>query len=158
MLGRTKNTRSIVFKINSRQIDNPKQKANEFNEYYTNIPNSVVNSLPRTDAQFEDFLPPRHPTDIQWEPTAHIEIRDIIKKCNNATPGPNGIPMQIFTKNSEVLSSIISQLCNKSLEAEVFPSMYKKGRVIPIHKEKLDIGNYRPIVMLNAIKSKIKCN
>ena len=66
--------------------------------------------------------------------------------------------MQIFKKNSEVLISFISQLCNKSLEAEVFPSMYKKGRVIPIHKEKLDIGNYRPIVMLNAIKSKIKCN
>ena len=55
ILGRSNRIQNQVFKIESRYTDDPQLIANNFNEYLTNIPNTIVRNLPPLDANFEDY-------------------------------------------------------------------------------------------------------
>ena len=67
--------------------------------------------------------------------------------------GPNSIPPIILRKLSNIISTAISNLCNRSLKTGIFPEILKMARVIPIHKKesKLEVSNYRPISLLSNI-------
>lgn len=81
-------------------------------------------------------------------------LSSYIKKLNNDTkPGPDNIPNIILKMCSSTLSSSISYLFNLSLKTGVFPDIWKKSFIRPIHKKdsKNNILNYRPISKLSCI-------
>ena len=153
LLGRTHTAQNRVFKFGSRYTDNPQIISNKFNDYFANIATSVVSDLDTSDATFEDFMPERHPIELPWEPTTQDEIKLIVNKSKTTNPGPDGIPMFVIKNNIDILSPIISNICNKSLITGIFPSIHKRGIITPIYKNKdvTDVSNYRPICLLNAI-------
>ena len=61
--------------------------------------------------------------------------------------------MFVLKNNATFLAPIISHLCNKSLNAGIFPNVHKSGIVVPLYKnkERDDIKNYRPICLLNSM-------
>ena len=115
ILGKSKCNQNQLFKINSRYTDDPRIISNEFNKYFANIASSFIDSLPPSDVSFESYMPPRFPTGIRWEPTSSDEIKRIVKQCKDVKAGPDGIPMSLIKKNIDILSPIISNLCNKSI-------------------------------------------
>ena len=81
----------------------------------------------------------------------------------NSAPGPDKIPMKILKNNANILSPVLSHLCNLSLNTGTFPNIHKIGNIIPLHKgkDKDDIANYRPVCLLNSVSKlleKIICN
>jgi hypothetical protein len=69
--------------------------------------------------------------------------------------GLDGIPVSILKKGIEVLASPLAHLVNMSMASRVFPSGFKLGKVIPVHKGKgkccLDPASYRPVSILVAM-------
>jgi hypothetical protein len=80
---------------------------------------------------------------------------DILKKLKsidlNKGPGPDGIP-PLFIKNcAESLAGALCLLFKQSLREGVFPTLWKRSYITPIHKSgsKQDVQNYRPIFKLS---------
>ena len=88
--------------------------------------------------------------------TTSLEVFNIIKKFKNKKSSVNNIPISVFKKVSHVISPLLSELFNESINMGVFPNKLKTGRVVPLFKEgsKTNILNYRPISTL-SIYSKI---
>ena len=57
-----------------------------------------------------------------------------------------------IANSSNVFTSIIAMVINKSFQQGVFPKQMKMAKVVPIHKDgpKTEVGNYRPISLLTA--------
>ena len=98
------------------------------------------------------FLAPRENGRINWALTNNFEVKRVVNKLNNVKPGPDKIPISIFKKNIDVLSPILTHLCNLSLSRGRFPKIHKHGIIVPIYKskDKYELENYRPICLLNA--------
>lgn len=68
-------------------------------------------------------------------------------------PGPDGIP-SIFLKNTcDTLCFPLFILYNKCLASGVFPDVWKRANIVPIHKggSKSDVSTYRPISLLSGL-------
>lgn len=68
-------------------------------------------------------------------------------------PGPDGIP-PIFLKNTcKTLSLPLFIIYNKCLSHGVFPDVWKRANIVPIHKSgpKSDVTTYRPISLLSTL-------
>ena len=52
---------------------------------------------------------------------SEAEVRSVILSLLNAAPCIDGLPMSIFKDNIDVLLSIITLICNASLEKGIFP-------------------------------------
>ena len=127
--------------------------ANAFNSYYKNVPYELESKLPESNVNFSDFLPIQNPNSINWHNTNENEVRNIITKCKNCKPGLDEIPIILFKKNLDIFCPIITKLCNLSINAGLFPTIHKQGKIIPLYKNKdsTEIKNYRPICLLNSI-------
>jgi len=82
------------------------------------------------------------------------ELRGITKKlrAKNTAPGPDGISAKALALAAEVLGDGLRHLFNRCLEEGRFPSCWKVGRVVLLHKEGKPAGSpsaYRPICLLD---------
>lgn len=68
-------------------------------------------------------------------------------------PGCDRVPPVFLIKCADSLATPITLLFKKSLESMVFPTIWKRANILPIHKKgtKSSIENYRPISILNTI-------
>lgn len=66
--------------------------------------------------------------------------------------GPDGIPAILLKKCSEGMLAPLRHIFNLSLSTGIFPSLWKKAFMFPVHKKgnKNDIDNYRGIAALCA--------
>lgn len=71
----------------------------------------------------------------------------------NKGAGCDGIPPVFWSSCAKSLTHPIALLFQQSLNNCLFPSLWKKAYVIPIHKKgsKSKIDNYRPISILNCV-------
>ena len=78
------------------------------------------------------------------------DIIAIIDNMKNKSAPINTYSVRIIKAIKHIISSVISNIINKSLQQGYFPSSLKLARVIPLHKggRKDDINNYRPISIL----------
>ena len=74
----------------------------------------------------------------------------MIKSFKNKSSSINEIPPSVFKHVSNIISPIISNLINGSVNQCIFPKCLKTARVVPIHKSgcKNVHTNYRPISTL----------
>ena len=71
--------------------------------------------------------------------------------------GPDGVPSFIIRGIGPIISPILAALCNWSLSAGVFPSIWKEANVTPVPKPGLpNISNFRPISVLNSFSKLIE--
>ena len=79
------------------------------------------------------------------------EVTDILNDLNpNKALGPDGIPTRVVRTCSEQLALPLTLIFNTSLQTGVFPSLFKRGNVVPIFKSESrnEASNYRPISLL----------
>jgi len=86
-------------------------------------------------------------------PTSPSEILHFIRQLNpNKSVGSDGIGADFGEISAEVISPILSQLCNACFHFGIFPICLKIAKVIPIYKsgDKTNLTNYRPISILSC--------
>ena len=74
-----------------------------------------------------------------------------LKKTNST--GPDGISSKILQISADFITAPIAHAVNLSFEQGIFPSAFKKAKVLPISKKGKhdDVQNYRPISLLNNL-------
>ena len=71
----------------------------------------------------------------------------------NKATGLDDIPAYFIKSSIHSITPIILRICNMSIEHGIFPDMWKKARLIPIHKDETltERSNYRPISILPVL-------
>lgn len=153
-----KNDKSNIsesFKLDNKTINDPKDIASAFCDYFTNIGPNLSKQIPppiKTSNQYMHNNPPINslfmiPTDIN-------EISTIIKQMKpKKSTGPDNISSWLLRELNLSISEPLSIIINKSMEQGIFPNQLKLAKIIPIYKskDKEQFNNYRPISLLSSI-------
>ena len=149
----TNKNRSRVEK-NGVEINNPKEIAEEFNNFFVNIGSELAKKVPLGMSKPLDFL-----NDIDYSesmflaPTVTEEILDIISNLkNSSSSGVDNIPVKLIKLCKAELAPILAHINNQSLLDGIFPDSLKIAKVIPIFKSGNSdlVSNYRPISILSV--------
>lgn len=91
--------------------------------------------------------------------TAEELLKIIPRLEHNIISGPDGIPPTVVRNCASDLLEPLLKIFNLSLSYDHLPVSWKAALMIPIHKkgDKSDIGNYRPISILNTIPKMLDC-
>ena len=153
VLGRSRKCkRPTSLKQNNAEITDETEMSNLFNQYFANIGQNLANNMQNNGINPIDNMGDASLNSFSFQATTPIEIHNIIMKIENKKTSLNNIPIFILKKISHVISPLLSDIFNHSINAGLFPDKLKKGRVIPLHKEGAmnDISNYRPITTLSV--------
>ena len=128
---------------------------NILNEHFTRIGPSLANKLPLFEKHFIEYLEKKKSpvTSFFFSPIIPKEIKlEIRSMPQNKSHGLYSFPVSILKYANEILSEVLSNIFNKSIELGTFPSKLKMAKVIPIFKsdDDTDPNNYRPILVLSC--------
>ena len=103
-------------------------------------------------------LPDLPPIEVLDQPPQFSEVLNAIKGLkNNKSPGPDGIPAEVFKEGGYILKLRIHEIITRIWESGTVPQSLKDGTIITIFKKKGDrsvCGNSRAITLL-AVAGKI---
>lgn len=133
--------------------------ADQFNDYFSNIADTIVNSLPSSTNLghghfMENLVLPEVVPMFHFKELSYVEVRDEIFNLTNSNS------RDIYGFNSRVLKCIgnliyipLTNLFNHCLRMSVFPDCLKVARVVPVHKKgsASEPNNFRPISVVPLI-------
>ena len=92
----------------------------------------------------------RIPANFFLRPVSLNECGNIILSQKNTKADINSISVSLIKDNSDVIAPIFTDLANTCFSSGVFPSIFKRATVIPIHKkgDPADPSNYRTISLV----------
>ena len=129
--------------------------ANALNSFFCNIGTDISqkycdNLIHRENYNHLSYLKGNYCNSFFFKASNPREINSIIKSLKNKRTNLKSIPISILKTVSEIISPVISNIINKSIESCHFPDVLKIARVTPIYKsgDKDNINNYRPISVL----------
>ena len=131
--------------VKGKYVTNPKNIANAFNTFFTNIGPSKSKTIPQCKKNFKNFL-----TNSSLNSFV-LKVRKPIFQLNNRKAlGPRSIPATILKDNINVSVRPLTLILNQSFEQGIFPEILKIVKVLPIHKKEniVTVNNYRPISLL----------
>lgn len=133
--------------LNGRMAQTPTGKCNLFADQFSSV--FCDNDVPIPNFNFtggEDFLS-----------SIVVTATDVQRKLEDLdphkSPGPDDIPPSVLKFCSSVLAVHLAILFNTLLLSGVFPTVLKKGFVVPVFKsgDRSSVANYRPIVIQSAL-------
>ena len=148
--------KDIKTNINITTEEDPKKVADLFNEFFTNIPKKITNSLPKP--QFDCCLDNINKSSIFVNRIEKYELLEIVK--NKLKPkystGYDNVPTVLIRKSFKYFLDPLLFIINISLKLGKFPTILKISKVIPVFKQgdSENLNNYRPVT-LNSCFSKI---
>jgi hypothetical protein len=146
----------IITKINcgNMSLENPKEIANAFNKYYTNIITNLNIKYSDTCKALELLNNLKLENIVQMEiiPVSEAEVvnNKILKSKNTA--GYDGISSKILKQCAHTIIKLLTHIFNISLTTGVFPERCKFAIVRPIYKKggHKEMNSYRPISLLTS--------
>ena len=142
---------------NGEVVQDPKDIAKIFNNYFVNIASKIDSEIPRTRKSPLDYLGNKLESSFFLSPTDSTEIECIITQLKNGKAlGPYSIPCNLLKILNSFISPLLAILINESFSTGIFPDKLKIAKVIALHKKGAsdNPSNYRPISLL-SIFSKI---
>ena len=140
-------------KIDGNLIDNPKDIAESFNEYFVNVGPNLARNIPNCDKKFDDYLTNRNSHAMFFAPALECEILDIVHNFQSKRScGHDGFDNSTLKKIMPAIVQPFAYICNLSMTSGVFPQKMKLAKIIPVFKkgDTLSITNYRPISLLTV--------
>lgn len=147
------NTELETLIVDGITIEDPKEIANQLNEFFASAPQKIVDEIPKifptTDPPLE---PPLTPNELTVNPISHAELMNAINLLESKhSTDTNNLSMHFI---KQIILSIVSPLThifNLSLRDGVVPHQFKIAKIVPIFKggDPKSSDNYRPISLLN---------
>jgi exonuclease III len=138
---------SFLYNTNREKIDNFKEMANIFNNFFQSIFSNNTNlPLPNINTYEDDNL--RNVT---------LTEEEVYKELTQLNPskaqGPDNLPTKVLKDCAQELTPSVTTLFNDTLSTGTLPQAWKTANVTPIHKkgDKHVSNNYRPISLLPVI-------
>ena len=155
ILNRNKGKRALpsVFRADSHEIADPKEIANLFCKYFTNIGPNLASKIPASEKSHSSFLPPKLVNSIFLEVASEEEIIEICGTCRSGSAvGHDSISMNLIKDSIDKIIFPITGIINLSITSGIVPNQLKIARVIPLFKsgEQDIFTNYRPESVLPA--------
>jgi len=148
----------INLKIGNTLVSNPKSVAEEFNNYFVNVPASLASSNnsvhPEQESEYnKTFKHANIPNSLFFSPVTEDELNKLIQSLEGGkSPGADEITAGLVKNICKFICPVLVFIFNKSLVDGTFPQTLKVARVVPIFKKGsvTSIGNYRPISLLSV--------
>jgi hypothetical protein len=141
-------------KIGDSIVSDKEIIANSFNDHFADIGIKTTSSIPITNANFRDFLPPPSPYSLFMAPTAPGEILEVILNIDKKTSTDvNDISFNLLQKVAYPISKPLSHIFNLSVEQGIFPEKMKISKTIPIFKKQgspLEMEFFRGISIVDS--------
>lgn len=138
----------ISLLVQGKPCTNNKEVANNFNQFFLNIPSMIAQNLKRDQFNLRNvqivsnsiYLYDCTPTEIENE---------CLKFSNKKSTGIDGISNFVVKRLRKVISKPLAHIVNLSMRTGTFPSQLKKTLVKPLFKkgDKSNTENYRPIAL-----------
>ena len=153
ILGRKKGKQLFKLQVNGEEIKDEVKIANEFNSYFSNVAENLVEKIPSDIKRksYKEYLRNRNKNSFFLNPTNPGEILKLINALSpKMSSGWDDIPQKIVKSSPINIIIALSHIFNLSLSEGVFPHQMKLAKVKPIYKKgsKLKVENYRPISLL----------
>lgn len=133
-------------------VEDPQQLANMFNEYFINIPLSLVADLPDTGVDPSGCV--YQVNSLFLYPVSEQEILKIINSLKNKkSVGCDSLSVELLKEIAPEISHALVHLINTSFSTGEFPIKLKQSIIVPIFKkDRRDLlQNYRPIALLSVL-------
>ena len=110
-----------IITVKGKDVTNPKNIANAFNNFFTNIGPSLSKTIPQSKKNFKNFLNNSSLNSFVLKPVTHDEVRKLISQLNNRKVlGPTSILVTILKDNIDVLVRPLTLILNQSLSKKFF--------------------------------------
>ena len=141
--------------VNGELKSKPKEIAEEFNNLFSSIGQSISDNVVPTNVNPESYLNDFDPqkTKFKLGNTGQLHVMDIIKSFDSkASPDIDGISLKLIKFIAYEISRPIAHIFNLSLEKGIFPENLKSSRTVPIFKcrDPKSCDNYRPISLVST--------
>ena len=145
-----------LFTINGKNITNPSEIAENFNNFFINIGPSLATKIDTTGKpSFKSYLNKQNITStFTFREIGEEDTKKIINALKpKKSAGFNNISSILLKFCVTTLALPLTAIINQSLRNGIFPSKLKLAKVIPIFKkeDEQDLNNYRPISLLPTI-------
>ena len=141
-------------KVNSLQVTDKKEIANEFNKYFTSVGPTFANAIPITNKTYQFYLNKVITSTFSFSLTDSETVSKIIDEfAPKTSTGIDGLSMKLLKQIKPHICDSIKLVINQSLTTGIFPDIFKIAKVLPLFKKEdpLLTENYRPISLLPCI-------
>ena len=149
----TSNQNNITLKINGTDTCDPTTVANHLNDHFASVGAKLATQVPPSTTNFTQYMPPPSNCSLFLYPTTPLEIKAIVSKSKDSSPGCDEIPMSLFKNCINNLAHPLSVLTNLIFKTGIFPYAMKVAKVTAIYKSgcQNEPNNFRPISVLNSV-------
>ena len=145
MKHKNNDTPSII-RNDEKYINGLIASANIFNNFSTSVAEAVQSKIKFLNKSFRSFLSTKSNDSFIITAENKEDIcKAVISSLNiNKSCGPNSIPTKILHLVQNQISKHLATICNLYFSTEIFPTILKTVKVIPIHKKdcRLEVSNY----------------
>ena len=149
---KTKSSLPSSFKSEGRTITDPKEVADSFCKYFSNLGPNLAKAIPAVNYSFRSFLPDNNNTPITLRPTNTEELEEICNKFSSGkSPGYDNTPLHVINNSFHLICAPLVNIINLSLHKGVFLNKLKLAKVNPVYKAEVPnlFVNYSPISLLS---------
>ena len=136
---------------NEKLINDPKNIANEFNNFFVNVGPDLAANITSTGKTYDQYLGECVQNSMFMRPIVKKEIIEIISKFDpNKSTGHDDIGNKIVKKVANEIAEPLEMIFNLSFATGKVPEHLKIAKVIPIYKKSdaENLSNYRPVSVL----------
>ena len=154
-------TSKICLKSDGNLSFDPKNNANIFMKFYSNLASELVRQLPTAPKKFGMDTVKKYYEKYKLEGKdfsfSTVTEDTILKLLQNTNPskaaGLDNLAGKFLREGATVLVTPITEICNLSIRLSAFPEKCKIAKLKPLFKKgsKTEAKNYRPISLLPLI-------
>ena len=146
----TKGKLPKLFRDGEKEVTNPKDIADRFNKFFTNIGPTLAKSIPKSSSLPQKYLNEKIKESVLFSPVLENEVKNILMLLKNSAAGWDGFDAQIIKQIKDFIISPFTHICNLSITTGVFPRQMKIANIVPIYKsgDNTLFNNYRPVSVL----------
>ena len=106
LLGRNRREKDFALEVNGEVSENPKVIVEEFNNYFSNVTNEIVQSLPNSNISFQTFMNPSISQSFNLRLISPTLIEQIINNMKDTSGGHFNIPAKLLGNRSTKIERV----------------------------------------------------
>ena len=147
---------SKIITLDERDITNPCEISNAFNDYFSTVAKSLSDNIPNPSETYgcSPSTPIKNTCySFFLKPVTEVQMLQLYHLRNfnpSKSSGIQGILIKFIKPASILLALVLTKLFNIAIEQATFPTIFKTAEVVSVYKNgsKLNCSNYRPLSLL----------